>query len=81
MGSLAFRSLHSTTLAFGKVTNTWLLNMDSGKMSSVVLLDRQKALDTVDHHIPLDKLRRYGVTGDQLVFLLHTLLTVSSAAM
>ena len=63
-----FRSLHSTALALSKVTNTWLLNLDSGRMSSVVLLDIQKACDTVDHQILLDKLRCYGVSGDQLVF-------------
>ena len=63
-----FRSLHSTALALSKVTNTWLLNLDSGRMSSVVLLDIQKAFDTVDHQILLNKLRYYGVSGDQLVF-------------
>ena len=52
-----FRSLHSTALALSKVTNTWLLNLDSGRMSPVVLLDIQKAFDTVDHQILLDKLR------------------------
>ena len=63
-----FRSLHSTALALSKVTNIWLLNLDSGRMSSVVLLDIQKAFDTVDHQILLDKIRCYGVSGDQLVF-------------
>ena len=37
-------------------------------MSSVVLLDIQKAFGTVDHQIHLGKLRCYGVSGDQLVF-------------
>ena len=63
-----FRSLHSTALALSKVTDTWLFNLDSGRMSSVVLLDIQKAFDTVDHQILLDKLRCYGASGDQLVF-------------
>ena len=62
-----FRSLYSAALTLSKVTNTWLLNLDSGRMSSVVLLDMQKAFDTVDHQILLDKLRCYGVSGDQLV--------------
>ena len=44
-----FRSLHSTGLALGNLTNTWLLNIDNGKMNSVVFLDIKKAFDTVDH--------------------------------
>ena len=47
-----------------KVTNTWLLNVDSGRMSSVVRLE----FDTVDHQILLDELMCYGISGDQLVF-------------
>ena len=32
-GQFGFRSLHSTALALGKVTNTWLVNLDSSRMS------------------------------------------------
>ena len=56
-GQFGFRSLHSTALALGKVTNIWLLNLDSSRMSSVVLLDIIKAFDTVDLQILLYKLR------------------------
>ena len=66
---LGFKSLYSIALALGKVTNTWLLNLNSGsRMSSVVLLDTPKPFDTIDHQILLDKLRCYGLTGGQLVF-------------
>ena len=64
-----FRSLHSTALALSKVTNTSVLNLNSGRMSSVVLLDIQKSFDTAGYQILLDKLRCYGISGDQLVFL------------
>ena len=67
-GQFGFRSLHSAALALGQVTNIWLLNLDSSRMSSVVLLDIIKAFDTVDLQILLYKLRCYGITGDQLVF-------------
>ena len=67
-GQFGVRSLHSTALALGKVTNPWLLNLDSGRMTSADLSDIQKAFDTVDHQILFDKLRCYGITADQLVF-------------
>ena len=51
-----FSSLYSTALALGKVTNSWLLNIDNGKMNSTVFLDIRKAFDMVDHKILLDKL-------------------------
>ena len=67
-GQFGVGSLHFTALALSKVTNTWLSNLDSGRMSSVVLLGIQKAFGTVDHQILLDKFRCYGISGDQLVF-------------
>ena len=46
-----FRTLQSTALALSKSSSNWWLNMDKGKMNSVVFLDIRKAFDTVDHKI------------------------------
>ena len=69
-----FRSLHSTAMALGKMSNQWLMNMDNGNLSAVVFLDIRKAFDTVDHTILLQKLNCYGIQGDS-VKLLESYLT------
>ena len=63
-----FRSIHSTALALSRASNKWLINIDNGSLNSVVFLDVQKAFDTVDHEIMLNKLRCYDVQEDELKF-------------
>ena len=61
-----FRSLHSTALALSKSTNQWLMNINNGKLNSVIFLDIKKAFDTVDHKILLMKLSCYGIKDNSL---------------
>ena len=68
-----FRSLHSTALALGKTSNSWLMDTDDGKMNSVVFLDIKQAFDTVDHQLMLDKLKCYGIHEDELAFFVSYL--------
>ena len=62
-----FRSRHSNALALGKSVDHWLMNIDNGKMNSVVFLDIKKAFDTVNHQILL-QLSCHGIKDQELMF-------------
>ena len=54
---------HSTTLSLIEVMDEIYTNLDNGYMSVGIFLDLQKAFDSVDHSILLDKLYHYGFRG------------------
>ena len=62
-----FRPKHSTLSALIQICDDWLQNMDNGNLNCVVFLDVQKAFDSVNHEILLNKMYEYfGMSGTQL---------------
>ena len=63
----AYRKYHSTEIAPLKVHNDILMNMDSQRLTLLVLLDQSAAFDTVDHDVLLNRLSTsFGVRGSAL---------------
>ena len=58
-----FRHKHSTFLALIILLENFVNAIDNGKCAVVIFLDFQKAFDTVDHCILLDKLYFYYIRG------------------
>ena len=58
-----FRKKYSTNYALISITEQIRKALDSNKYAIGVFVDFQKAFDTVDHNILLQKLERYGITG------------------
>ena len=52
-----FRGNHSTNLCLSFLTNKVLKGFDEGLLTGMILIDLQKAFDTIDHEILLQKLK------------------------
>ena len=63
----AYRQYHSAETALLKVANDILMNMNSQRVTLLVLLDLSAAFDTVDHEILLSRLSSsFGIRGKAL---------------
>ena len=58
-----FRSKHSTNHALINITESIRKALDSRKQACGIFVDLQKAFDTVNHNILLNKLHYYGIRG------------------
>ncbi len=64
-----FRKSHSTDTSLLYLTDFIRRQIDKGKMCGMVLLDLQKAFDTVNHSILLDKLSVMGFSSKVIAWL------------
>ena len=58
-----FRKKHSTIHALIDITETIRKSLDEGKFACGIFIDLQKAFDTVNHDILINKLNYYGIRG------------------
>ena len=64
-----FRASHSINHALISLTESIKNTLDDKKFGCAIFLDLQKAFDTVNHQILLNKLQHYGIRGTALQWL------------
>ena len=55
-----FMTNHSTDLCLGQLTNFVATGMDKKMHTGMILVDLQKAFDTLDHRVLLEKMKYFG---------------------
>ena len=63
MNNFHFHIRHSTEHALIDIVNQIQSHFDKGMLSCGVFIDLEKAFDTIDHCISLQKLYHYGIRG------------------
>jgi hypothetical protein len=58
-GQSGFRRYHSCESAIVKLVDTWLTNIEHGKLNGVTLIDFRKAFDMINIDILISKLKCY----------------------
>ena len=61
-----FRKSHSTDTCLTYLSDKILTGIDKGLMTGLILIDLQKAFDTIDHEILLQKLEHIGFSGQSI---------------
>ena len=69
-----FRTKHSTDLCLSYLNDKILKGFDNSLFTGMILIDLQKAFDTIDHNILLEKLKAIGFCDDTVNWF-HSYLT------
>ena len=67
------RAGHSTSTALMQMYDTWVEEVEDGKMVGVLLCDQSAAFDLFDHFLLTEKLRLLGLEDDTLIWILSYL--------
>ena len=59
-----FQKFHSTDSCLSYLQDKVTKGFDSGLLTGMILIDLQKAFDTIDHKIPIEKMKCIGFSND-----------------
>ena len=68
-----FRKFHSTNTSLSHLSNQIITNFEKGMMTGMILIDLQKAFDTLDHKVLCEKLPFLGFDSSS-IFWIHSYL-------
>ena len=63
-----FRTNHSTNSCLSYLSNKVLTGIEKGMLTGMILIDLQKAFDTINHEIILNKMKYLGFSNSTVAW-------------
>ena len=64
-----FRKNHNTQNFLLSMIESWKVSLNNGSKVGIIIMELSKAFDSLNHELPLAKLKAYGLDSNSVTFM------------